>query len=1361
MTTLAMSATQLSSLLSQCESLHNGILSLRQLAPVHQSLCQCFSGVGRGGATTDQVDCQSIPKSSNTLTPIIQLRCTNEQDLALCERILQDGDSKDTERLLMVQYLMFSLSFCDAMRCVLIPYLLSIESPTGTGTGNDLSEDLVIAMLDLIEGEVEETKEWSVILTSLQAAQTPMAARILVRLLRSSPVSSPSLIQAFYDKLWQSVQTVIARRPTPSTDRNGLQNHNHPMIASLSKDLLPILTTTTTQSTNNKDDGNGTSPIALLWTELYRPHTLTLWTRLFSLTERSDDPQRLRLTLLVLTTVLCPLLPHLVDHELPLALVGSANASADSPKDDDLSRRPVEQPAFWQIIYTCLAQGRSLLEDGAALSSILRKRALYLLNTIATTSVWKQYVMCVETLEMESEQHLVDQIWDVVNDLLESVEENDHDTSPPSSSFGRLTWDWMSLLFSAVLSSEQPVIRKLGMYRLLKVKDVKDNNNKAAQKRKGKKKTNNIQPRAASDGQTKSMLEQMSPNFFLHVLLPSWDSLVTSVGYTMHLENNRKVEKEEMLPLFTKLLQSYLDRLDSAMAEAFWKELWSWSLIQKLTTRTIVLVFQSLSQKLSTSPSMDIPADNETLLSLKSTMQALFLDCSVVLTYRKELVRTVAVMLAHTSQPAGTTKKWTPMTILQLMSLFSAEHFALESEDWSIDGEPTLVDLRVWVSRFDQDAAAIGAAVAAAFVGGQLIPTDGNNWDPTTGATNTERELAWAIPLLCSLATGESKRTSASQLLWPAINKGLSNTAGAIMTSNNIKAGHVTRALLLLESGCRLRELSGMGNGDLVIDKNVLMPPPPNIEKMLSSSVDFILYHIRTLVSIEAQNESGGGTRSNKAKRMSATYALLITQIRTLQQSYPSSNVISSAVDELLQSSFKALAEGAENDSKRVMLASQIYAAVSSGADPGPDSHIPLCRLLLKMELTGDLREVSRAWEQAARSVLQYAKWAAISWVLPLFLKTLETASESKCQEAQQFIQDLFTDAFDAVQSTPADALLPLFNCILSAGKWWALTVKLDNEKSENFYVENLQKIITALLAVMEDSNQSQENMYMLNGICALMFQPKVLAEEYNRLENNPDCETPIRDAFRKLIGMAGTQRPHITRSVLCRITVAWLGGDESEKSSLGLNAIPYRDDIVKLLLHKELKIDESSANQSRGGEQSGVTEIPVHTNELSVTRAFLLVFLSKLPDPSAGLSEKVLKELLHYVILRLLVETAPIKSTHPSMIMKGTPNYCMKMRGWQALCNLSRFVTTEIASQVCEDVFNSMPEPIHNQIRYFMEVFTIKCATMHSVVFGTAFLDHSSHTDLTLQHISSLVSYFIQGTICYPHDRELTICVP
>ena len=169
--------------------------------------------------------------------------------------------------------------------------------------------------------------------------------------------------------------------------------------------------------------------------------------------------------------------------------------------------------------------------------------------------------------------------------------------------------------------------------------------------------------------------------------------------------------------------------------------------------------------------------------------------------------------------------------------------------------------------------------------------------------------------------------------------------------------------------------------------------------------------------------------------------------------------------------------------------------------------------------------------------------------------------------------------------------------------------------------------------------------------------------------------------------------------------------------------------------------MDESARNQSKASDMLGVTKIPSQTNELSVTRAFVLVFLSKLPDTNAGLNERVLKELLHYVILKLLKETAPKKTNAKSLIMKGTPAYCLKMRGWQALCNLSRFVTDDIASQVCKEVFGMMPEHIHGQVRYFVEIFTIQCARVHPEVFGSVFLQEVSRRDLSLQHISSLVS--------------------
>ena len=1372
------SQPSLISLLSQCEKsgLHNGIFSLRQLVPINQALCRCSSTTSATDIISQTVDCRPIPNPVTSLEAIIEHLC-DDQDRAACERILQD-ESKDTERLLMIQFLMINLLFVDSIRCVLIPYLLtsSSSSPDDSSSAS-LSEDLVLALLDLMlvsdEGTTtnnhqEETEEWAIILDTIQTSKSPLATRLMVRLLQSSRSSSPLLVQTFHDKLWQTLEQAV----------DSLHYQSQTVISSLSKHLLPILT----QPASSKSlPGNTT---LLLWSELHRPHTLLLWKRLFSLIqnhiETSKDTtedskltkQKQRQVLLVITTVLCPLLPHFLDHDLPFVpILGSSSGD----ENDDLKesfKKPLEQPALWQVIYLCLEQGKSLLEEGAPVSSILRKRSLYLLDTLTTTAtasnsasptftnVWKKYVMCVETMEMESEQHLVDQIWDAVAELMDAMEENDSYHHPPYA--GLLTWDWMSLLFSRVLSSEQPTIRKLGMYRLLKVHDGKEalggggstkKKNQQQQKRKGKKKTRNVESKATAKT-AKPLLDRMTPDFVLEVLLPSWNSLGNSIGYTMHLENNRKVEREDMVPLMKQMLQNYLERISgkgsNADARLFWLGVWSWSLIEKLQIKTILLIFQSLSEKLEVVGNIRIEADNEMLQTLVSMIPSLFQIGSVVLTYRKEILQMLSTMLAYCSPPraidvvdGSTLEKWTPMTILHLLSLFSVDHFSLDSEDWTIESEKMLVALKAWVSRFEQEPTVIGAAVATAFVSGQLTTGD-DTWDPILGSSKTELELSWAIPLLCTLALNKDKQSTAGELLWPAINKGLSNTAGAILDSKHSKADQVTRAILLLENGCRLRQLSGLGNGDLVVDRNTqqLMPPPPNIEKMLSSSVDFILYHIRELVSVDSAGQAFGGTRQNWTKRTSRTYARLIAQIRMLQQSYPSSNAVSSAVDDILKSSVKTLIDGVANDGEEVMLIALVYAAVSAGANPGADSHISFCRLLLQAELKGDLSDVSRSWVQMARSILHYARWAAISCVLPMLLPSLENASDAKRSEASGLLEDLLCDAFDAVEATPVDALLPLFNCILLAGKHWISTAATETIPEERFYIKNLRKIVNALLAIMKDSSNSQESMYMLNEICGLIFQPKLLCEEYNRLERDPDCFTPVRDAFRGLI-IAGARKPHITQSVLCRITVGWLGDGQEETRQLGLNAIPYRDDIVKLLLHKEMKIDESAANQSKDGSLSEGFDIPPATNELSITRAFVLIFLSKLPSPQGGLNEKVLRDLLHYVVLQLLQEvTAPAGSKSKSLIMKGTPLYCLKMRGWQALCILSRFVTIDLAETVCKTVFKSMPELIHSQIRFFVEVFTIKCATMHPEVFGPAFVEQVSRCDLSLQHISSLVSF-------------------
>lgn len=89
---------------------------------------------------------------------------------------------------------------------------------------------------------------------------------------------------------------------------------------------------------------------------------------------------------------------------------------------------------------------------------------------------------------------------------------------------------------------------------------------------------------------------------------------------------------------------------------------------------------------------------------------------------------------------------------------------------------------------------------------------------------------------------------------------------------------------------------------------------------------------------------------------------------------------------------------------------------------------------------------------------------------------------------------------------------------------------------------------------------------------------------------------------------------------------------------------------------------------------------------------------------------------------------------------MKRTPTYCMKIRAWQALCNLSRYVSPRVANTACATTFECIEETIHSRIRYFVEIFGVRCGTIHPDVFGNAFLEQIVRTDMTLQQVSSLM---------------------
>merc|ERR1712127_1168883 len=124
-----------------------------------------------------------------------------------------------------------------------------------------------------------------------------------------------------------------------------------------------------------------------------------------------------------------------------------------------------------------------------------------------------------------------------------------------------------------------------------------------------------------------------------------------------------------------------------------------------------------------------------------------------------------------------------------------------------------------------------------------------------------------------------------------------------------------------------------------------------------------------------------------------------------------------------------------------------------------------------------------------------------------------------------EFYQELVEVALESVEATPQDSLLPLFETVM------ATTTAGTKAKSE---------MITTLFCIMKDTTHSPTKMYMLHTICSVLFRTHYLRQESAHLlqeyGSSNDTSTiekedaPIFYAFRAIIQMSGTFKPHILR---------------------------------------------------------------------------------------------------------------------------------------------------------------------------------------------------------------------------------------
>jgi len=1174
------------------------------------------------------------------------------------------SSNDDAEELLRVQYALMRYQNTHPTSSSHMEQLSAIVLPRVFSSSRDVSDELLEALLDAVLLLVDDNTT-----SSDKDATTTTTTDDETVLLQSC-------LQQVHDnnneQHWSAACRVLRRLYEWSNNNNNESQQQQQLVVSALADQVVWFLQQQETSANNSNHFYGPLTRDILpclvqaAAEQQRPNTSLqrIWEALMWSDCSSNN------NLVATTTVLCSLLPSLLlDQEL---------------SSDDNNH----MTQLWDLIQNCLGQGILAAPATATvppnLQQLVRRRGLYLLRVLVEQQsllpmIWNKYVACLETLEMESELHLIDQVWETVTELFEQMTTT---TTATTTTTPPLSWDWMQLLLGRAIAPARGArddsssnLTKLCLFRLLK---------------------GQAGIRVASN-QRGAPLATLTVDFVCRLLIPSYDSLLTTVGTNLQAteamanlaksdaggsSSSKAIVAQDMEELLAAFIGSFLEVLltkkDSASLEAFYRWLWSKDALDKIHKKVCVRIFQTVEHTLMKQQPVDgvVPVTDEMLTTVAESINYSFVYGSVLPTNRDALLRALATMLAYSKPPLSTTEtttQYTPNSVLAVLSLFPVPLLESSSSDqdtasW-IEQDPALSSLRTWL-KGNEAVSKMGATVATAFVDGlmqasEISDTSTSNgankhWDFKTGCTGWERRTAKAVSLLCILPSSDSSSTegsAASGMLWPAIAKGLSHAPVAMIGASWTKADRVSRALLLLEIGCQLQILSGMGNGTMVIDKKTqsMMPPPPNIEAMLANSASFIFHHLRSLMTGSGDEQTGRASQSNDARVLSTTFARLVAQLETLSRGFLASMAISSTVDDVMSECLDALsAPNVATEGNPVLNVALLYAALSGGGDVDPEKALAASQVTLGLEFSGSLaKRVGNA--QALRSVFQYAKWGALSCLLPRLLHCDDSA------KVKSFVDDLFDEAADAVESAPANAIIPLFNCLVSGAK-----SRFSKEAFENgqLKIQNdiryLGKVISALIGLVEDAATTVDTIYMMDEMCCLIFQPVLLYDEYLRLEDDSGCDTPIRDAFRRFMKMAGTQRPHMSRVVLSRICSSWLRTTGDSANEIGLSAIPYREDIAKLLIHKEERVtvlssasvQRNNTNDSGDGERLLLLD---SIDETSVSRGFLLVFLSKLPDIDNGLSPRVIKE-LQFVSKKLLDKIPP---TGKGVIMHGVSLLC------------------------------------------------------------------------------------------------------
>ncbi|KAH7425675.1 hypothetical protein KP509_11G065800 [Ceratopteris richardii] len=336
---------------------------------------------------------------------------------------------------------------------------------------------------------------------------------------------------------------------------------------------------------------------------------------------------------------------------------------------------------------------------------------------------------------------------------------------------------------------------------------------------------------------------------------------------------------------------------------------------------------------------------------------------------------------------------------------------------------------------------------------------------------------------------------------------------------------------------------------------------------------------------------------------------------------------------------------------------------------------------------------------RSRRAVLSVHKWCCLEGLLsiPKWRMTQIDHSERLdiCALSDSILKTILVDAISSLESASDDNMLPVLRCL----RWllhWGILSRIDSYEADGEsrkVVEVVWSLVRAAWAAIADSNKRRVG--LISAFLSAIIHPNIFYQ-VTMHESNGDAG-PLKWLLVNIFKL-GSRSPRTMRLTAMHVSGMWLKYP---------NIVQYYVKELKLLsLHGGESVDEEldgqvSENLEAAREYSFLTQSldPELVEEfrnseqyVRVTVAVLLHKLAEIVERDQGSDEVEKRKAANSIsvcgkelLLDMLDSLAYDKEMSKELYKKKSAIHRRKVRAWQMLCILSRFVQDEMIEQVMD----------------------------------------------------------------------------